>query len=249
MSPNLSAGRGIRMSGEQVHQHISKQFEQELEDLRHRVLVMGGMVESQVADAVKALLENDVALAEEVIANDYKVNSMEVEIDEKCTEILARRQPAARDLRLVLAVIKMIADLERIGDEARRIARQALDLSTRYPRKNQLSELEQLAQQARAMLHDALDAFARMDVDLALKVVEEDKVVDKEYESIVRQQVTYMMEDARCIPTALDIMWSARSLERIGDRSCNICEYLIYYVKGKDVRHISLEQLEQEVRQ
>ncbi|BCX87860.1 phosphate transport system protein [Methylomarinovum tepidoasis] len=236
------------MAGEQVHQHISKQFEQELESLRHRVLVMGGMVESQVADAVRSLLENDVALAEEVIANDYKVNAMEVEIDEKCTEILARRQPAARDLRLVLAVIKMIADLERIGDEARGIARQALDLGTRQPRKNQLGELEQLARQVRSMLHDALDAFARMDVDLALKVVEEDKVVDQEYETIVRQQITYMMEDARNIPIALDIMWSARSLERIGDRSCNICEYLIYYVKGKDVRHISLEQLEQEVQ-
>ncbi|BCX82642.1 phosphate transport system protein [Methylomarinovum caldicuralii] len=236
------------MAGEQVHQHISKQFEQELENLRHQVLAMGGLVESQLADAVKSLLENDVALAEEVIANDYKVNSMEVEIDEKCTEILARRQPAARDLRLVLAVIKMIADLERIGDEARGIARQSLDLSTRQPRRNQLSELEQLARQVRSMLHDALDAFARMDVDLALKVVEEDKVVDQEYETIVRQQITYMMEDARNIPIALDIMWSARSLERIGDRSCNMCEYLIYYVKGKDVRHISLEQLEQEIQ-
>ncbi len=237
------------MPEETVHHHISRQFEQELDDLRHRVLVMGGLVEEQVADGVKALLENDVALAEEVIANDYKVNSMEVEIDEKCTEILARRQPAARDLRLVLAVIKTINDLERIGDEARRIARQGLDLSTRYPKRNQLSELEQLANQVRSMLHDALDAFARIDVELAIKVVEEDKVVDKEYESIIRQQITYMMEDARCIPVALDIMWSARSLERIGDRSCNICEYLIYYVKGKDVRHISLEQLEQEVRQ
>lgn len=237
------------MPEELVHHHISKQFEQELEHIRHRVLVMGGLVEAQVADAVKALLENDVALADEVIDNDYKVNSMEVEIDEKCSEILARRQPAARDLRLVLAVIKTIADLERIGDEARRIARQSLDLSNRYPKTNQLSELEQLAVQVRAMLHNALDAFARIDVELALQVVEEDKTVDKEYESIIRQQITYMMEDPRAIPVSLDIMWSARSLERIGDRSCNICEYLIYFVKGKDVRHISLEQLEKEVRQ
>ncbi len=237
------------MSEEIVHHHISKQYEHELEDIHHRVLVMGGLVEAQVADAVKALLENDVSLAEEVIANDYKVNSMEVEIDEKCTQILARRQPTARDLRLVLAVIKMIADLERIGDEARRISRQALDLTTRYPKKNQLSELEQLAAQVRLMLHDALDAFARMDVDLALRVVEGDKLVDREYESIVRQQITYMMEDPRSIPIALDIMWSARSLERIGDRSCNVCEYLIFYVKGKDVRHISLEQLERQVKE
>lgn len=237
------------MAEEILHHHISKQYEHELEDIHHRVLVMGGLVEAQVADAVKSLLENDVTLAEEVIANDYKVNSMEVEIDEQCTQILARRQPAARDLRLVLAVIKMIADLERIGDEARRIARQTLDLTTRYPKKNQLSELEQLAGQVRLMLHDALDAFARMDVDLALKIVEEDKQVDREYESIVRQQITYMMEDPRSIPVALDIMWSARSLERIGDRSCNICEYLIFYVKGKDVRHISLEQLEKQVKE
>ncbi len=237
------------MSEEIVHHHISKQYEHELEDIHHRLLVMGGLVEAQVADAVKALLENDVSLAEEVIANDYKVNSMEVEIDEKCTQILARRQPTARDLRLVLAVIKMIADLERIGDEARRIARQALDLTMHYPKKNQLSELEQLAAQVRLMLHDALDAFARMDVDLALRIVEGDKLVDREYESIVRQQITYMMEDPRSIPIALDIMWSARSLERIGDRSCNICEYLIFYVKGKDVRHISLEQLERQVKE
>ncbi|GAB4355403.1 MAG: phosphate signaling complex protein PhoU [Methylohalobius sp. ZOD2] len=237
------------MSEEIVHHHISKQYEQELEDIHHRVLVMGGLVEAQVADAVKSLLENDMALAEEVIGNDYKVNSMEVEIDEQCTQILARRQPTARDLRLVLAVIKLIADLERIGDESRRIARQALDIGTHYAKRNQLSELEQLVGQVRLMLHKALDAFARMDVDLAFRIVEEDKVVDQEYESIVRQQITYMMEDPRSIPVSLDIMWSARSLERIGDRSCNICEYLIFYVKGKDVRHISLEQLEKQVKE
>ncbi|HHJ40474.1 MAG: transcriptional regulator PhoU [Methylothermaceae bacteria B42] len=237
------------MTEESLHPHISKQFDQELEDLRNRVLVMGGMVEEQVGNAIQALLENDVVLAEQVIANDYNVNAMEVEIDEECTQIIARRQPAARDLRLVLAVIKMIADLERIGDEARRIARQALDLNAHYPKKNQLSELEQLARHVKTMLHDALDVFARMDVEHALKVVEQDEQVDKEYESILRQQITYMMEDARSIPVALDIMWSARALERIGDRSCNICEYVIYYVKGKDVRHISLEQLEKKVRE
>ncbi len=237
------------MSDENLHPHISKQFDQQLEDLRNRVLVMGGMVEEQVGNAIQALLENNVVLAEQVIANDYNVNSMEVEIDEECTQIIARRQPAARDLRLVLAVIKTIADLERIGDEARRIARQALDLSAHYPKKNQLSELEQLAKHVKTMLHDALDVFARMDVEHALKVVEQDEQVDKEYESILRQQITYMMEDARSIPVALDIMWSARALERIGDRSCNICEYVIYYVKGKDVRHISLEQLEKKVRE
>lgn len=249
MDKIYTPGREGIMLEEIVHHHISKQYEQELEDIRHQVLVMGGLVEAQVADAVKSLLANDVNLAEEVIANDYKVNSMEVEIDEKCNQILARRQPAARDLRLVLAVIKMITDLERIGDEARRIARLALDLTTRYPKKNQLSELEQLAVQARSMLHDALDAFARMDVNLALRIVEEDRLVDREYESILRQQITYMMEDPRSIPIALDVMWSARSLERIGDRSCNICEYLIFYVKGKDVRHISLEQLEKQVKE
>ncbi len=215
------------------HQHISKQYDHELLDIRSQVLTLGGVVEEQIEAAVKALVEQDEELARRVIADDYKVNTLEVSIDDECTQILALRQPTARDLRLVVGVIKTINDLERIGDEA--------------PKRNQLTELEQLARHVQGLLRDALDAFARMDVDAALRVVQDDKQVDKEYESIMRQQITYMMEDPRSILVSLDIMWSARSLERIGDRSCNICEYVIYYAKGKNIRHISIEEVERDL--
>lgn len=233
---------------ENQRQHISKQYDHELLDIRSRVLTLGGLVEEQIEGAIKAVVEGDVELAQQVIADDYKVNSLEVSIDEECTQILALRQPTARDLRLVMAVIKTITDLERIGDEAKRIARHGIGLATHFTRKSQLTDLEQLAKHVRELLRDALDAFARMDVDAALNVVQSDKQVDREYESIMRQQITYMMEDPRAIPICLDIMWSARSLERIGDRSCNICEYVIFYAKGKNIRHISLDQVEKDLR-
>lgn len=236
------------LDNEHVHQHISKQYDHELLDISNQVLTLGGLVEEQIESAVRALIDGDVDLAERVIADDYKVNSLEVSIDEECTQILALRQPAARDLRLVVAVIKTITDLERIGDEAKRIARIAVDLAGHYPKKNQLTDLQQLAQHSRMLLRTALDSFARMDVDAALRVVQEDRQVDQEYESIMRQQITYMMEDPRSIPVSLNIMWSARSLERVGDRACNICEYVIYYVKGKNIRHISIEQVEKDLR-
>lgn len=230
------------------HHHISKQYDHELLAIRNRVLSLGGLVEAQIESAVNALVEGDLDLAERVIKDDYKVNSMEVAIDEECTQILALRQPAARDLRLVVAVIKTITDLERIGDEAKRIARIALELVEHYPKKNQLTDLQQLAVHARAMLRESLDAFARIDVQESLRVVQEDSRVDREYESIMRQQITYMMEDARLIPVSLNIMWAARSLERVGDRACNICEYVIYYAMGKNIRHISIEQVERDLR-
>ncbi|MGI9212917.1 MAG: phosphate signaling complex protein PhoU [Methylococcaceae bacterium] len=231
-----------------MHQHISRQYDQELLDIRNQVLTLGGLVEQQVQDAIQSLMNCDVEIAERVIADDYKVNSMEVSLDEACTQIIALRQPAARDLRLIVALIKTITDLERIGDEAKRMGRIALDLSSHQPRRNQLTDLEHLAQHVRKLLRESLDAFARLDVDEALAVVQEDKQVDREYESIMRQQLTFMMEDPRVIPISLDIMWSARSLERIGDRSCNICEYVIYYIKGKNIRHISLEQVREDLR-
>lgn len=231
-----------------LHQHISRQYDHELLDIRSKVLSLGGLVEEQIEAAVKALIEGDVELAQQVITDDYKVNALEVAIDDECTQILALRQPTARDLRLVVAVIKTITDLERIGDEAKRISRHAIDLAGHFPKKNQLSDLGHLATHVRGLLRDALDAYARMDVDASLKVVQDDRQVDQEYESIMRQQITYMMEDVRSIPVCLDIMWSARSLERIGDRSCNICEYVVYYAKGKNIRHISLEQLEQDLK-
>ena len=230
------------------HHHISKQYDHELLAIRNRVLTLGGLVEAQIESAVIALLESDIELAERVISDDYKVNSMEVAIDEECTQILALRQPAARDLRLVVAVIKTITDHERIGDEAKRIARIAVDLVDHFPKKNQLTDLQQLAQHARQMLRESLDAFARIDIDESLRVVQEDRQVDREYESIMRQQITYMMEDPRSIPVSLNIMWAARALERVGDRACNICEYVIYYAMGKNIRHISIDEVERDLR-
>ncbi|MEN9680548.1 MAG: hypothetical protein RLZZ627_441 [Pseudomonadota bacterium] len=238
----------VELEGDLNSQHISKQYDHELLEIRNRVLALGGLVESQIESAVNALLDGDTDLAERVIADDYKVNSLEVAIDEECTQILALRQPAARDLRLVVAVIKTITDLERIGDEAKRIARIAVDLVDHFPKRNQLTELQQLAIHARHMLRESLDAFARIDVDESLRVVHEDRQVDQEYESIMRQQITYMMEDPRMIPVSLNIMWAARALERVGDRSCNICEYVIYYAMGKNIRHISIDQVEKDLR-
>jgi len=220
-----------------LNQHISKKFNDELEDIRARVLSMGGLVEQQLKDAVIALSEMNITLAESVISNDYKVNAFEVSIDEECVQILARRQPAAGDLRLVIAVIKTITDLERIGDEAERVAKMALHFAEHKGHEKLLSGIVHLGEQVSIMLHGALDSFARMDTDAAVTVAKSDSKADREYEGILRELMTFMMEDPRSIPYILDVMWSARALERIGDRSCNICEYVIYLVKGKDVRH------------
>lgn len=229
-------------------QHISQQFNAELEDIRNRVLTMGGLVEQQIADAMTAIVEGDDHMADIVINNDYKVNAMEVALDEECNRVLARRQPTAGDLRLIVAVIKTITDLERIGDEAERIARMSQHASASDDMRVHPVQIQHLGDQVRQMVHQALDAFARMDTELAVQVWREDLKVDKEYEAIMRQLITFMMADPRSIPRVLDIMWSARSLERIGDRARNICEYVIYLVKGKDVRHTSLENMEAQVR-
>lgn len=225
-----------------ISQHISKRFNEELEDIRARVLNMGGLVEQQLKDSVISLSEMNVTLAETVVTNDYKVNALEVSIDEECTQILARRQPAASDLRLVIAVIKTITDLERIGDEAERVARMAIHFAEHKGHEKLLSGIVHLGEQVIDMLHGALDAFARMDTEAAVTVAKSDSKADREYEGILRELMTFMMEDPRSIPHILDVMWSARALERIGDRACNICEYVIYLVNGKDVRHTSLEK-------
>ncbi len=231
-----------------IGHHISKQFNTELEDTLNRVLAMGGLVEQQLDDGIKALIEGDAELGRLITTRDYKINALEVAIDEECTQIIARRQPTASDLRLIMSVIKTIADLERIGDEAERIGRMAVAFSQAEGSKKHFAGIESMGEQVKQMLHNALDAYARMDAEAAVDVWRQDRKVDTKYENITRQLITYMMEDPRSIPWVLDVLWSARALERIGDRARNICEYIIYFVKGKDVRHTSLEHMEKEVR-
>ncbi|PWG65118.1 phosphate signaling complex protein PhoU [Sediminicurvatus halobius] len=224
-------------------QHISQQYNEELEQIINRVMTMGGLVEQQLETALVALVEGDSESGERVVTSDYRVNAMEVELDEACTHVLARRQPAASDLRLVLAVIKTITDLERIGDEAERVGRMALHLLEEDRRRSPMGEIQSLGEQIKKMLHGALDAFARMDAEQAVKVAQEDIKADAQYDAIVRHLVKYLEDHPKSVPPVLDIMWAARSLERIGDRSRNICEYVVYFVRGKDVRHTSFEQM------
>jgi phosphate transport system protein len=229
-------------------QHISQQFEKELEDIRSLVLAMGGLVEQQVNNAQEALMTADSELARSVISLDEDVNELEVTIDEECIQIIALRQPTAGDLRLVAGILKTITDLERIGDESVSIARMAMNLSEKDRPKKNYRELLSMGNHVQGMLRDALDAFARLDIKQAIRVAQEDREIDGEYEGIIRQLITYMMEDPRTVTKAIDMMWSARSFERIADHACNICEHVIYLVEGKDVRHLSLEKMEKVVK-
>ena len=230
-------------------EHTSKQFDAELEAVRARVLQMGGMVESQICLAIESLISGDVELMNRVIDDDHRVNAMEVEIDESCNSILVRRQPAAGDLRMITTVIKTITDLERIGDEAEKIARMAKLLSQkerlRHPRYNQIQQASEIALD---MLRKSLDAFARLDLSMAAEVVRQDEQVDEEFRSIMRYLITFMMEDPRTISTSLEILFVAKAIERIGDHAKNMSEYVVYMVKGRDVRHVTVEELEREVR-
>ncbi|PMR75359.1 phosphate signaling complex protein PhoU [Billgrantia endophytica] len=226
-------------------QHISRQFNQELEELKTHLMTMGGLVENQIQEAVKALLEGDSRLAEKVRDNDRQVNDMQLRIDDECTRVLARRQPAASDLRLVLAVIRATADLERIGDEASKIARNALSLIESGTAVRGLVEVRHISEHVRKMLRDALTAFARFDTELALQVVREDEAVDDEYGSAMRSLMTFMMEDNRAIGPVLSVMWILRALERVGDHADNLAEYVVYLVKGLDIRHIDLDELDE----
>ena len=218
--------------------HISKRFDQELEDIRNQVLSMGGLVETQVNDGIRALVDSDSKIAEGVVKNDHKVNRMEVDIDEQCVQILARRQPAAGDLRLVVAIIKTITDLERIGDQAEKLGRNQLELSQSGVSSSAYVQLEHLGEKVSKMLHSALDAFARMNVDDAMATIAMDDKVNAVFDALSRELITHMMEDPRTIKNVIRISWSARALERIGDHAKNICEYVIFLVQGKDVRHI-----------
>lgn len=227
-------------------QHISRQFNDELEGIVNRVMSMGGLVEQQLTDGMQSLTDGNQELAESVLTRDYQINAMEVELDESCTQILARRQPTASDLRLVMAVIKTITDLERIGDEAERVGRTALQLLEKDRQIAPLAEIAALGAHVGRMLHNALDSFTRMDAESAARTAQMDINADSQYEVIIRELLNAMQAKPDHIPRLMEVIWAVRSLERIGDRSRNICEYVIYFVKGKDVRHTSFQTMAEE---
>ena len=226
-----------------LDQHISHKYNEELEHLRSRVLEMGGLVESQCKKALKSLIKGKAELAEKVATSDYKVNELEVAINAECTDILARRQPAASDLRMLVAIIRMTADLERIGDEAEKIGRLAMKLADGHEKQSYYLEPQHLGDSVLEMLHGALDAFARLDVEAAIDVAGRDPEIDREFESLTRTLITHMMEQPRAVKSMLRVNWCARALERIGDHAVNICEEVVFLVKGSDVRHLSHEEI------
>jgi len=233
--------------GGEFTSHFSSQFNQELENLRSRVLAMGAVVEKQIGDAVTALATGNENMARSVIGGDLHVNQLEVYLDEECRRILARRQPAAGDLRLVFAVIKAVTDIERIGDSAKSVARMAIKLIEAKP-AGSVPSLQRLGELVREMVHKAIGAFAGMDVNVALEVARADIAADDEYRSVMRALTTRMTEDPKAIDWALNLILAARALERAGDHAKNISEYLIYLVQGKDVRHVSIEDRERQVQ-
>lgn len=228
-------------------EHTYKQYDAELESVRAKVLQMGGLVEQQIVNALDALVNANNNLAESVVANDHRVNALEVQIDEDCSHIIARRQPAAGDLRMIMMVVKTITDLERIGDEATKIARVAQKIyeSDRMytPR---FTEIKNMVALVREMLRTALDAFARLDVTKTVDVARQDEQVDEQFRAAMRQLITFMLEDPRTISMSLEVLFVAKAIERIGDHSKNIAEYVVYMVKGKDVRHTTVQEMERE---
>ncbi|MBI3041271.1 MAG: phosphate signaling complex protein PhoU [Betaproteobacteria bacterium] len=228
-------------------EHTLKQFDAELEAVRARVLQMGGLVEEQIARAMESLSSGNTQLAVRVVEDDHRVNALEVAIDEECSTIIARRQPAAVDLRMLMMVVKTITDLERIGDEAAKIARMTqLIYEADRPFVPRTSDVRHMADVALAMLRNALDSFARLDLTVAAKVVRQDESVDDAFRGILRQLITFMMEDPRTISHTLEILFIAKAIERIGDHAKNMSEYVVYMVKGKDVRHTGPEAVERE---
>jgi phosphate transport system protein len=219
-------------------EHASKQYDLDLDSIRSRVLQMGGLVESQIKRALEALASGERALIDETIADDHLVNAMEVALDGDCSHVIVRRQPAAGDLRMILAITKLVTDLERIGDEAQKIARMARSIHERGTGPAPYNgDLRHAAEVALSMLCRALDAFARLDAATAAEVIRDDASIDSAFRSVLRQLITYMMEDPRTISTALDTIWVAKAIERIGDHAKNMAEQVIYIVKGTDVRH------------
>ena len=235
------------MDNSKIEQHISEQFNKELEDIRNKVLIMGGLAERQIELAVQAFATRDTELAEQVIKQGNQVDALEMAIDLECTQIMALRQPTAFDLRLLITVIKIIHEIERIGDKAGCIAEMTMQLAWGESKLTHY-ELEHMAELVKGMVHDALDAFARMTLENVDTITKRDDNVDREYDNILRQLITRMMEDPRNITRTLDVLWTVRALERIGDHACYICEHLVYMIKGEDVRHLSPEELEKKVK-
>ena len=232
------------------NQHISQQFNADLEAIRNQMLAMGGLVQRQVADSIEAICSGDTSSADKIIQREDDVDDMEVSIDQECTHILVRRQPAASDLRMVLAVSRVVRDLERIGDEATKIAIHALEVANGNQAGSKICHqaIRHMGTAVVKMISDALDAFARHDVDGAIEVVRNDKMVDDQYASAIRELITYMMEDPRSIGQAINILWILRAIERIGDHARNISEQVIYLVSGADVRHSTLTEMEEQAK-
>ena len=229
--------------------HLSTQFDSELNGVSARVMELGGLVELQIHQAIHALSQFSVEVADEVSATEARVNAMEMQIDQELSSIIARRQPTARDLRLLIAISKTTANLERVGDEAHKIARMVKSIIVGgIARKLPASELRLAADLASGLLRKALDAFARLDVPAAVMILKEDDQIDREFDGFVRKLITYMMEDPRTISSSLDLLFLAKAIERIGDHAKNIAECIIYIVKGTDVRHTTMEQIESAVR-
>ena len=225
--------------------HLSTQFDTELNAVSSRVMELGGLVESQIQQAVYALSHFDAETADRVMETEHRVNAMEIEIDRELSSIIARRQPTARDLRLLIAISKTTANLERVGDEANKIARMVKSIiQSGSARALPSTELRIAADLASGLLRKALDAFARLDTAAALSILKDDDLIDKEFDGFVRKLVTYMMEDPRTISASLDLLFVAKAIERIGDHAKNIAEFIIYIVKGADVRHTSMEEIE-----
>lgn len=234
------------------NEHILKRFDQELQALQHQIMEMGGLVENQMQHAVTALYDEDLRLAREVIARDHQVNALEVKIDDEIARIVARLQPMGKDMRMVLSLSKTVTDLERIGDEAQRIARMTVHIyetSSGAPQTRLLRDIKHMAQLAADMLRGSLDALARLDVEQALAITRGDQELDEQFRDALRRLITFMMEDPRTIGHAIDVIFMIKALERIGDHAKNIAEYVVYMVKGRDVRHLSATDLQAAIHQ
>jgi phosphate transport system protein len=232
-----------------IGEHLYRKYDEELEQMRSRVLQMGGLVESQVRTALAAFDSADLVLAQQAIDADRRVNELEIDLDQMVNYIIARRQPTAGDLRMITGILKATTDIERIGDEASKIARAVkwLHEKSSHARVHRLPDVQHSGEIAVSMLRRTLDAFARMDAAAAMQIIRDDQGVDDRFRAILRQLITFMMEDPRTISASLDIVWAAKAIERIGDHAKNIAEHVIFISQGVDARHLSPDEVEQAV--